>query len=94
MDKQNLIIYKTEDGKASVALYARDGNVWLSQSQLAELSSTSKLNISMHVCNVLEEKELDKNSVVKDFLKTAADAVAWGMPVGLDVQFFRDRSGQ
>ena len=39
MDEQNLIIYKTEDGKASVALYARNGNVWLSQNQLAERCS-------------------------------------------------------
>ena len=36
MERQNLMIYKTADGKAPVALYARDGNVWLNQSQLAE----------------------------------------------------------
>jgi hypothetical protein len=73
MDKQNLIIYKTEDGKASVALYARDGNVWLNQSQLAELFSTSKQNVSSHILNILDENELDEISVVKDFLTTAAD---------------------
>jgi len=73
MDGRQLIIYETEDGKASVALYARDGNVWLNQSQLAELFATSKPNISMHVSNILEEKELDEDSVVKDFLTTAAD---------------------
>ncbi|MCF7818123.1 MAG: hypothetical protein K9M54_09605 [Kiritimatiellales bacterium] len=39
MDEQNLIIYKTKDGKASVVLCARDGNVWLNQSQLAERCS-------------------------------------------------------
>lgn len=56
MNKQNLIIYKTEDGKASVALYARDGNVWLNQSQLAELFATSKQNVSSHIPNILEER--------------------------------------
>ena len=71
MDEQNLIIYKTEDGKASVALYARDGNVCLNQNQLAELFSTSKQNISAHILNILEERELDEFSVVKDFLTTA-----------------------
>ncbi|MBN2704609.1 MAG: virulence RhuM family protein [Pontiellaceae bacterium] len=73
MDKQDLIIYKTADGKASVALYARDGNVWLNQNQLAELFSTSKPNVSMHISNILEDNELSENSVVKDFLTTAAD---------------------
>ncbi|VGO22047.1 virulence RhuM family protein [Pontiella sulfatireligans] len=73
MGTHNLIIYKTKDGKASVALHARDGNVWLSQSQLAGLFATSKQNVSAHILNILEENELDEVSVVKDFLTTAAD---------------------
>ncbi len=73
MEKQELIIYKSADGKASVALYARDGDVWLSQNQMAELFSTSKPNVSMHISNILEEKELGEISVVKDFLTTATD---------------------
>jgi len=73
MDKQNIIIYKTGDGKASVVLYARDGNVWLTQKQLAELFATSRPNITMHISNILKEKELDQNSVCKDFLLTATD---------------------
>ena len=27
-EQQNIIIYRTADGRASVALYARDGNRW------------------------------------------------------------------
>jgi hypothetical protein len=73
MSEANLIIYKTPDGKAQIALYARDGNVWLSQAQIAELFDTSVPNASMHVSNILKEKELEENSVVKDFLTTAAD---------------------
>ena len=73
MDKQDIIIYKTGDGKASVALYAKDGNVWLTQKQLAELFATSRHNITMHISNMLKEKELNQNSVCKDFLLTAAD---------------------
>ena len=69
----NIIIYNTADGKASVRLYAKDGTVWMNQNQLAELFATSKPNISMHISNILEEKELDVNSVVKDYLTTATD---------------------
>ena len=28
-DQQNIIIYRTADGRASVALYAKDGKIWL-----------------------------------------------------------------
>jgi hypothetical protein len=71
--EQNVIIYNTEDGKASVALYAKDGDVWMNQQQLAELFDTSKQNISQHINNVLEENELQENSVVKNYLTTASD---------------------
>jgi len=72
-DKNNIIIYNTVDGKAAVALYAKDGMVWMNQNQLAELFDTSVPNISMHISNILKEKELEENSVVKDYLTTAAD---------------------
>ncbi len=72
-DRQEIIIYKSVDGKSSVALFANEGNVWLSQQQIAELFSTSKANVSMHISNILKDKELDKESVVKNFLTTAAD---------------------
>lgn len=72
-DRQNIIIYNSSDGKATVALYAKDGTVWMNQKQIAELFATSVPNISMHISNLLEEKELDVNSVVKDYLTTAQD---------------------
>jgi len=72
-EKRNIIIYNTPDGKAKVALYAKDGMVWMNQNQLAELFDTSVPNISMHISNILKEKELDANSVIKDYLTTAAD---------------------
>ena len=72
-EQQNIIIYRTADGRASVALYAKDGKIWLNQQQMAELFATSKPNISMHIANILKEKELYKDSVVKEFLTTAAD---------------------
>lgn len=69
----SLILYSTPDGKAQVSLYERDGSVWLNQNQLAEIFATSIPNISMHISNILNEKELDANSVVKNYLTTASD---------------------
>ncbi len=72
-DKQNIIIYNTTDGKASVSLYAKDGMVWMNQNQLAQLFDTSKQNIGQHISNILKDGELEKNSVVKNFFTTASD---------------------
>ncbi len=55
---QDLIIYNTPDCRSSVALYAKDGNLWLNQSQIVELFATSKPNISLHINNILKENEL------------------------------------
>ncbi len=73
MEEKNIIIYNTLDGKASVSLFAKDGSVWMNQSQLAELFDTSIPNISMHISNILKENELESNSVIKDYLTTASD---------------------
>ena len=70
---QNIIIYNTVDGKTSVSLLAKNGTVWMNQMQIAELFATSIPNISMHITNIFKENELDKNSVVKDYLTTAND---------------------
>jgi len=73
MNKQGVIIYKNPDGEASVALYAKDGDVWLKQNQLTELFATSKSSVSEHISNILKEKELSADSVVRNSRTTATD---------------------
>ncbi len=72
-NESNIIIYNTLDGRASVALYAHDGSVWMNQAQLAELFDTSKQALGQHIINILNDRELDRNSVVKNFFTTASD---------------------
>lgn len=71
--EDQIIIYKALDGKSQVALYAKDGNIWLTQKQIAELFDTSKQNIGQHITAILEEAELRENSVVKNYFTTADD---------------------
>ena len=73
MEQDNIIIYNTDDGRAKVVLYAKDGNIWMNQGQIAELFDTSKQNVGQHISNILLEKELCENSVVKNFFTTASD---------------------
>jgi len=69
----NLILYTTEDGKSQIQLRADLGTVWLTQLEMAELFDATKQNISLHLRNIIEDGELDANSVVKDSLTTASD---------------------
>ena len=91
-EKNEIIIYNTDDGKADVKLYSKDGVIWMNQQQMALLFDTSKPNISMHITNILQDKELDEKSVVKDYLTTAADGknynvTYYALPMGLAVGF-------
>ncbi|NLB87359.1 MAG: virulence RhuM family protein, partial [Bacteroidales bacterium] len=72
-NNSEIIIYQTDDGKAKLTLMARDGNIWMNQNQLAELFNTSKQNIGQHIKSVLEDRELEENSVVKNYFTTASD---------------------
>jgi hypothetical protein len=73
MEERSIIIYNTKDGKTSVSLLTKDGNVWMNQNQLAELFDTSKQNIGQHIASILEDKELMQDSVVKNYFTTATD---------------------
>ena len=68
-----LILYQTEDGKSQVQLRAADGTAWLAQMEIAELFTTTKQNVSLHIRNILAEGELVEDSVVKESLTTASD---------------------
>lgn len=69
----DLIIYNTDDGQANVSLLAKDGTVWCTQAQMAELFNVQKAAISKHLKNLFEDNEIDKNSVVSILETTAAD---------------------
>ncbi|GAA0246950.1 RhuM family protein [Marinomonas primoryensis] len=68
-----LILYTTDDGQSQFVLRTLDGNVWLTQLEIAQLYQTSKQNISKHVKSVLAENELAEAAVVNSKLTTAAD---------------------
>lgn len=69
----DLIIYNTDDGEANVSLLAKDGTVWCTQAQMAELFNVQKAAISKHLKNLFEDGEVDKDSVVSILETTATD---------------------
>ncbi len=68
-----IVIYQSDDGKTSVDVRFQGETTWLTQAQLVALFQSSKSNVSEHIKHIFEEKELEKNSVVRNFRTTAAD---------------------
>ena len=68
-----MIIYVSKDGNVKVDVNVQNEDIWMSQEVMANLYDTTKNNISIHLKNIFEEGELEKNSVVKKFLTTAGD---------------------
>ena len=70
--KSEIILYQPNE-TVSLEVRLDEDTVWLSQAQMAELFQTTRNNVTMHIANIFEDGELEKNSVCKDFLLTAAD---------------------
>lgn len=71
---ENFVIFQTKKGKVNVNVFFAFDTLWLTQKMMAKLFDTTKQNISLHLKNIFEEKELNENSVVKNFLTTAEDS--------------------
>ncbi|HMI63198.1 MAG TPA: virulence RhuM family protein [Puia sp.] len=71
--ESEILIYQSPQGNTRVEVRVEGETVWLSQAQMAELFQTTKQNISLHIKNIFNEGELTQDSVVKEYLTTAAD---------------------
>ena len=72
----SIVIYET-DNNVNVEAYLENENIWLNQEQISKLYNKSKSTISEHIKNIIEEQELDKNAVVRDFRTTAKDGKSY-----------------
>lgn len=80
---------KSNAQEAEVVLYHPDSTihievlvegetVWLTQQQMAQLFSTTKQNVSLHINNIFRERELDKMEVVKESFTTTPHGAIQG----------------
>ena len=67
-----IVLYQPND-QLSIEVKLENETVWLTQQQMAMLFNTTRNNITLHIGNIFREGELDKDSVCKESLLTAAD---------------------
>ena len=63
-----ILLYQTEDGKTRLEVQFQGETVWLSQAQMSELFQTTKQNVSLHIQNIYDERELERTGTVKESL--------------------------
>ena len=66
------LIFTKQNKTKTIEVIVDEESVWLSQKLMAILFGTTRNNITIHLSNIFE-KELNENSVCKDFLHTARD---------------------
>ncbi|MEK7533735.1 MAG: virulence RhuM family protein [Patescibacteria group bacterium] len=59
--------YQSTDGSVNIEVLYAEENIWLTQKKMAELFDCSSDNISLHLKNIYNEKELDQSSTTEDF---------------------------
>ncbi len=67
------ILYNDISESVSVNVIVKDETLWLTQKSMAELFGCSVDNISLHLKNIFNSGELDKQSVTEKISVTAAD---------------------
>ncbi len=89
MDKNNqLIIYKTEDGKIKIETHFKDATVWLTQEQIGELFQRDRSVISRHIKNIFAEGELEEKEVCANFAHTTPHGAIKGKQQTQNIKFY------
>lgn len=61
-----IVVYETPEGGIRVDVRLDRETVWLTQRQMAELFESSPDNISLHLKNIFENKELEESATTED----------------------------
>ena len=66
-NKGEIVMYQPDE---TIRLEVRVENetVWLTQQQMADLFNATKQNVSLHINNIYDEGELEREATVKDYL--------------------------
>ena len=67
-NENNIILYQDDNEITRVSVRFADEDLWLTQSQLAEIYCTTQQNISQHVDNIYKDGKLSIEATNKKFL--------------------------
>jgi len=62
----DIIVYETEDERDTVQLRAVNATVWLSKRQISQLFGVSQDNVSLHLKNIYEDREMSREATTEE----------------------------
>ena len=68
-----IVIYKDQNGDIKIDVRFDGDTVWLTQDAIATLYDKGRSTVTEHIQNILQEGELDLNSVCREFRRTGTD---------------------
>lgn len=71
--KNKIVFYQNKNGNVELRADIEKETLWATQKIVAALFGCSIDNVSLHLKNIFESKELDENSVVEESSITASD---------------------
>lgn len=75
MTEQNIVIYQAPNGKVQIDVQLQNDTIWLTQRAMADLFECSSDNISLHLRNIYNDAELEKDSTTEDFSVVQTEGV-------------------
>lgn len=70
-NNNEIVIFETEDKAVTLSVPVEQETVWLTQEQMGELFDTARSSIAYHIGNIFKEEELDRNTSVEIFDRSA-----------------------
>jgi hypothetical protein len=67
LPENQIAVYQPAGGSINIEMLYAHENIWLSQKRMAELFGCSPVNISLHLKNIYQSKELDPAAAAEDF---------------------------
>jgi hypothetical protein len=67
IDKGEIIIYQSDNKSTQLEVRIDEETIWLTQVQIVTLFSTSKANVSEHIKQIYQSKELEAKATVRNF---------------------------
>ena len=67
MNKNEIVLFETEDQKIKLEVPVDQETVWLTQDQMSRLFDTARSSIAYHINNIFKEDELEKDTSVEIF---------------------------
>ncbi len=68
-----IVIYKDQHGKVKIDVRFDGDTAWLTQDTVAALYNKGRSTVTEHIQNILEEGELELDSVCREFRRTGTD---------------------